>query len=48
MSEKDVAVINTSDADMVAAYGTDDVKAVVTWNPLVKRNPEHAKRNLRV
>lgn len=35
MAEKDVSVINTSDADMVAAYGTDDVEAVVTWNPLV-------------
>ncbi|WP_221799627.1 putative urea ABC transporter substrate-binding protein [Oceanobacter mangrovi] len=35
LSEKDVSVINTSDADMVAAYGTDDVDAVVTWNPLV-------------
>lgn len=29
------AVINTSDADMIAAYATDDVEAVVTWNPLV-------------
>ena len=28
-------VINTSDADMIAAYSTSDVKAVVTWNPLV-------------
>jgi len=28
-------VINTSDADMIAAYATDDVEAVVTWNPLV-------------
>lgn len=28
-------VINTSDADMIAAFATDDVKAVVTWNPLV-------------
>ncbi len=35
LSEKDVTVINTSDADMVAAYGTTDVEAVVTWNPLV-------------
>jgi NitT/TauT family transport system substrate-binding protein len=34
-SEKDVKVVNTSDADMVAAYKTDDVTAVVTWNPLV-------------
>ena len=29
------AVINTSDADMIAAFATDDVQAVVTWNPLV-------------
>ena len=28
-------VINTSDADMIAAFSTDDVEAVVTWNPLV-------------
>lgn len=35
MSEKDVKVVNTSDADMVAAYSTDDVTAVTTWNPLV-------------
>jgi len=35
MSEKDVKVVNTSDADMVAVYGTDDVTAVTTWNPLV-------------
>lgn len=35
MSEKDVTVVNTSDADMVAIYGTDDVSAVATWNPLL-------------
>ncbi|HEY9163153.1 MAG TPA: ABC transporter substrate-binding protein, partial [Magnetovibrio sp.] len=35
MSEKDVKVVNTSDADMVSAYTTDDVTAVTTWNPLV-------------
>lgn len=34
-TEKDVTVINTSDADMIAAYKTDDVTSVVTWNPLV-------------
>ncbi|TRL40844.1 putative urea ABC transporter substrate-binding protein [Rhizobium straminoryzae] len=34
-SERDVKVVNTSDADMVAAYKTPDVSAVVTWNPLV-------------
>ena len=36
LSEADLAgVTNTSDADMIAAYATDDVEAVVTWNPLV-------------
>jgi len=35
MSEKDVKVVNTSDADIVAAYGTPDVTSVVTWNPLL-------------
>lgn len=36
LAESDLdGVINTSDADMIAAYATDDVKAVVTWNPLV-------------
>lgn len=34
-TEKDVTVVNTSDADMVAAWKTKDVTAVVTWNPLV-------------
>lgn len=35
LSEKDVKVVNTSDADMIAAYSTDDVSSVVTWNPLL-------------
>lgn len=35
LSERDVTVVNTSDADMVAAYSTKDVTAVTTWNPLV-------------
>ena len=36
LAERDLdGVINTSDADMIAAYATDDVEAVVTWNPLV-------------
>ncbi|QHQ35248.1 putative urea ABC transporter substrate-binding protein [Algicella marina] len=36
LAERDLAsVINTSDADMVAAFATDDVEVVVTWNPLV-------------
>jgi len=35
LSEADLTVVNTSDADMVAAFGSDDVVAAVTWNPLV-------------
>jgi len=35
LTERDVTVVNTSDADMIAAYNTGDVTAVVTWNPLV-------------
>ncbi|MBM7049222.1 putative urea ABC transporter substrate-binding protein [Rhizobium lusitanum] len=35
MSERDVKVVNTSDADLIAAYQTPDVTAVVSWNPLV-------------
>ena len=36
LSERDLAgVVNTSDADIVSAFQTPDVEAVVTWNPLV-------------
>ena len=35
MSEKDIKVVNTSDADMVSAYTTADVSSVVTWKPQV-------------
>jgi NitT/TauT family transport system substrate-binding protein len=35
LAEKDLRVVNTSDADMVAAFATPDVKAVTTWNPLL-------------
>ncbi|MEM9028813.1 MAG: putative urea ABC transporter substrate-binding protein [Pseudomonadota bacterium] len=46
LSEKDITVVNTSDADLVAAYKTADVTAVVTWNPLlseIKGMPESTK-----
>ena len=33
LAEKDIKVVNTSDADIVAAYATPAVTAVVTWNP---------------
>lgn len=35
LSERDLTVVNTSDADMIAAYATADVTSVVTWNPLL-------------
>lgn len=35
MSEADVKVVNTSDADMVAVFPTAGVTSVVTWNPLL-------------
>lgn len=35
MTERDLTEVNTSDADMIAAYKTPEVTAVVTWNPLV-------------
>ena len=46
LSEADLAgVINTSDADMIAAFATDDVQAVVTWNPLVSTIMEEPGAN---
>ncbi|WP_020210826.1 putative urea ABC transporter substrate-binding protein [Gilvimarinus chinensis] len=35
MTEADVQVVNTSDADMVALYNSGSVSAVTTWNPLL-------------
>ncbi len=33
LSEKDLTVVNTSDADIVSAFTSNDVTAVTTWNP---------------
>ncbi len=33
MSERDVTVVNTSDADAVASFATKDVTAAAVWNP---------------
>ncbi|WP_407316009.1 putative urea ABC transporter substrate-binding protein [Pseudomonas sp. nanlin1] len=35
LSEKDVKVVNTSDADIVGSFASEDVRNVVTWNPLL-------------
>lgn len=33
LAEKDIKVVNTSDADIVAAANSADATAIVTWNP---------------
>lgn len=33
LTESDVTIVNTSDADMISAFKTADVTAAVTWNP---------------
>jgi len=33
LKERDIKVVNTSDADIVGAYAAADTKAVVTWKP---------------
>ena len=35
LAEKDIKVVNTSDADIASAYKTADVTSVVTWKPIV-------------
>ncbi|MGK9172633.1 putative urea ABC transporter substrate-binding protein [Yokenella regensburgei] len=43
LAEKDVTVVNTSDADIVSAFATPDVKAAVAWNPqlsVIKGTPD--------
>ena len=36
LAERDLTVVNTSDADLVSVFtSTDDVEHVVTWNPLL-------------
>ena len=45
LSEKDLTVVNTSDADMVSAYATADVTSVVTWKPQVSEIQKMPKAN---
>lgn len=43
LAEKDVTVVNTSDADIVSAFATRSVQAAVAWNPQlssIKATPE--------
>jgi len=43
MSERDVKVVNTSDADMVAAWSSKEVTAMATWNPQLSEILTHNK-----
>ena len=43
LHEKDVTVVNTSDADIVSAFATSGVQAAVAWNPqlsAIKNTPD--------
>lgn len=43
LAERDVTVVNTSDADIVSAFSTPDVEAAVAWNPqlsVIKSTPQ--------
>ena len=43
LQEKDVKVVNTSDADIVSAFGTSSVRTAVAWNPqlsAIKKTPQ--------
>ncbi len=35
LQESDLKVVNTSDADMVAAYSSGEIASLVTWNPML-------------
>ena len=46
LSEKDIKVVNTSDADIVAAFTSLDVTAVTTWNPQLSELTSNKNANL--
>ncbi|MFT5659955.1 MAG: NitT/TauT family transport system substrate-binding protein [Sulfurimonas sp.] len=46
LSERDVRVVNTSDADMVAAYSSNEVTALVPWNPQLSEIMKSKSANL--
>lgn len=37
LRESDLKVVNTSDADMVAAYSSGEITSLVTWNPMLNK-----------
>ena len=45
LTEKDLKTVNTSDADIVAAFKSPDSTAVVTWNPQLQEVKKEPKAN---
>jgi NitT/TauT family transport system substrate-binding protein len=48
MAERDVTVVNTSDADAVATFATMDVTAAAVWNPQLSIIMEQHPKTLKV
>ena len=46
LSERDINIINTSDADIIAAYSSDDVTSLVTWNPQLSEIKKSSDANI--
>ncbi|GIX21807.1 MAG: ABC transporter substrate-binding protein [Gammaproteobacteria bacterium] len=46
LAERDVRVVNVSDADIVSAFFTDEVEAAVTWNPQLGEILGHPQAHL--
>jgi NitT/TauT family transport system substrate-binding protein len=46
LAEKDIKVVNTSDADLVGAFGAASVTAAVTWKPLLSEIVAQPKTTL--
>ncbi len=46
LTERDIRVVNTADADLVSAFSTRDVTSVVTWNPLLSTILDQPNANL--
>lgn len=46
LSEKDIKIVNTSDADIVGAFKSPDSTAVVTWNPQLMEVKAEPKASL--
>lgn len=46
LSEKDISIINTTDADWISAYKTGEVSAIVAWNPMLAELDAEPDANL--